>query len=184
MITADDLKFFAAVATAPSLAGAARALDVSPSAVTQRLRQLERRLQVRLVERSSRNMRLTEEGAVLAERGCIVLDELDRIADELRRRTGLITGCLRVAAPFGFGREHIAPAMAAMSVLNPELELALWLFDDPGSSLSAAHWDVLIQVGPIKDSRLTMRRLAPNRRVLCAAPAYLKQYGELTDPRN
>lgn len=127
-------------------------------------------------------MRLTEEGALLAERGAAVLSGIDGIVDELARRSGRITGCLRVAAPFGFGREHVAPAMAAMSARHPGLELLLWLFEDPASSLSAANWDVLIHVGPLKESLLTMRRLAPNRRIVCAAPSYLERYGQPASP--
>lgn len=184
MLTSEDLKFFTVIAGAPTLAAAARALDVTPSAVTQRLRQLELRLKVRLVERSSRRMRLTEEGALLAERGGAILGGIDEILDELGRRTDRVTGCLRVAAPFGFGREHVAPAMAAMKVRHPDLELLLWLFEDPASSLTAANWDVLIHVGPLKESLLTMRRLVPNRRILCASPAYLERHGRPCDPED
>jgi DNA-binding transcriptional LysR family regulator len=182
MITADDLKFFAAVATAPSLAAVSRALDISPSAVTQRLHQLERRLRVRLVERSSRRMRLTEEGALLAERGRAVLSSMDEIVDELGRRSSRVTGCLRIAAPFGFGREYVAPVMAKLGARHPELELLLWLFDDPASALGGANWDILIHVGPLRESLLTMRRLAPNRRILCAAPSYLERHGQPDSP--
>ena len=182
MISTQDLQFFAVVASAPSLAAAARALDVTPPAVTQRLRQLEHRLQVRLVERSSRRLRLTEEGALLADKGAAIVGDIEAIVDELSRRRSRVTGCLRVAAPFGFGRVHIAPAMALARARHPELDLRLWLFEDPAGSLNADNWDVLIHVGPLADSRLTMRRLAPNRRILCAAPAYLDERGRPDHP--
>lgn len=182
MVTSQDFQFFAVVAASQSLAAAARELGVTPSAVTQRLRQLEQRLRVRLVERSSRRLSLTEEGALLAARGSAVLAQIDGIADELARRSACVTGRLRVAAPFGFGRAHVAPVMAAMRSQHPEVELVLWLFQDPANGLSADSWDVMIHVGPLADSSLTLRRLAPNRRILCAAPSYVELHGAPTRP--
>lgn len=177
MISSHDLQFFAVVAASPSLAAAARALGVTPPAVTQRLRQLEARLKVRLAERSGRRLRLTAEGALLAERGAGVLAEMAGIAESIADRRQAVLGHLRVAAPFGFGRAYVAPAMAALKAEHPEVELTLTLFEDPAGSLSAGSWDVLVQVGPLADSALTLRRLAPNRRLLCAAPSYLARRG-------
>lgn len=177
MITSQDLQFFAVVAASPSLAAAARALDVTPPAVTQRLRQLEERLKVRLAERSGRGLQLTAEGVLLAERGARVLGEMTAILESIADRRQAVLGHLRVAAPFGFGRAYVAPAMAALKAEHPELELTLTLFEDPAGSLSAGSCDVLVQVGPLADSSLTLRRLAPNRRLLCAAPSYLARRG-------
>ncbi|PZP40430.1 MAG: LysR family transcriptional regulator [Azospirillum brasilense] len=176
MIGSQDLQFFTVVAGAPSLVAVARSLGVTPSAVTQRLRQLEERLQVRLVERSSRRLQLTTEGLLLAERGATVLDEMAAIAEELATCRNVVTGQLRVAAPFGFGRAYVAPAMAALRAIHPEVELVLTLFEDPAYSLHDGRWDVLIHVGPLADSGMVMRRLAPNRRILCAAPSYLAEH--------
>src|SRR5688500_5378860 len=104
MLSVEDLRFFAMVARSPTLAAAARALDVSPSAVTQRLRQLEARLKVRLVDRSTRRLVLTDEGELLAERGRAVVGAVEEITEALPTRRGSVTGRLRVVAPFGFGR--------------------------------------------------------------------------------
>lgn len=176
MIGSQDLQFFSVVAGAPSLAAAARSLDVTPSAVTQRLRQLEERVRTRLVERSSRRLQLTAEGLLLAERGATVLKEMKAITEALATCRNAVTGQLRVAAPFGFGRTHVAPAMAALRAEHPEVELALTLFEDPAHSLDNGRWDVLIHVGPLASSSMVMRRLAPNRRILCAAPSYLARH--------
>ncbi|MXQ11729.1 LysR family transcriptional regulator [Microvirga makkahensis] len=176
MITSQDLELFGVVSGVSSLAAAARALDVTPSAVTQRLRQLEQRLGVRLLERTSRRLHLTAEGQLLAQRGAEVLANLEELAEALVERREVVTGHLRVAAPFGFGRRYVASAMAALRTRHPEVKLTLTLFEDP-VGLRGDAWDVLIHVGPLTDSALTLHRLAPNRRILCAAPSYLERHG-------
>jgi DNA-binding transcriptional LysR family regulator len=176
MITSHDLEFFGIISTAPSLAAAARALDVTPPAVTQRLRQLEQRLGVQLLERTSRRLHLTAEGQLLAQRGAEILADMEKMTEALLERRHVVTGHLRVAAPFGFGRRYIAPAMATLRERHPEVQLTLSLFEDP-VGLRSDTWDVLIHVGPLADSTLLLHRLAPNRRILCAAPSYVKRYG-------
>ncbi|MEZ0212541.1 MAG: LysR family transcriptional regulator [Xanthobacteraceae bacterium] len=183
MISSQDLAFFRAVSGSSSLAAAARLLNISPSAVTQRLSGLEERIGVRLFNRSSRRLEITAEGRFLAERGASVLAELDDIADTLSEARNAVSGHLRVAAPFGFGRKHVAPAMAALRSAHPELELTLSLFDDP-LMVGPDSWDVMIHVGMLTDSTLTTVRLAANKRLLCAAPAYIAQHGAPTRPND
>lgn len=181
MLHSDDLKFFQVVSGAVSLAAAARALDISPSAVTQRLSSLERRVGVRLLNRSSRRLELTAEGRLLAERGASVLAEIDGIVDVLSRATETVSGHLRVAAPFGFGRRHVAPTMARLRAEHPEVPLTLSLFQDP-LVVDKEAWDVMIHVGHLANSELTAVRLAVNRRILCAAPAYIARNGQPKTP--
>lgn len=114
MLTSQDLSFFSAVARARSLAAAARELDVTPPAVSQRLQGLEARLGVRLVNRAGRRLTLTAEGTLLAEQGSDVLERMEGISASLLQRRNTVSGRLHVAAPFGFGRAHVAPAMAEM----------------------------------------------------------------------
>lgn len=177
MLNSQDLQFFAVIATSTSLAAAARTLDVSPPAVSQRLQQLEKRLGVRLVDRSSNRLHLTAEGEVLSGRGAEVLHEIEGIAVTLAERQGAVIGPLRVAASFGFGRAYVTAAMATMRRKYPQVDLTLTLFDHPMGSVRTDNWDVLIHVGALVDSSLTLRRLAPNRRILCAAPSYLENQG-------
>jgi DNA-binding transcriptional LysR family regulator len=181
MISSSDLQFFSVLREAASLAAASRALGVSPSAVTQRLRSLESRLGIRLVDRSSRRLQLTAEGHMLAAQGAAVLAQIDLLTENLGTRRNAVTGHLRVAAPFGFGRRHVAPAMESLRAAYPEVELTLSLFDDP-AHLRSESWDVLIHVGPLRDSTMTMVRLAPNRRVLCTAPSYIARHGMPESP--
>lgn len=176
MLSSDDLLFFLALASANSLTDAARKLDVTPSAVTQRLAGLERRLGIGLVDRSGRRMALTDEGELLAERASGICADLGGLADALASRRGQVAGHLRVLAPLGFGQRYVAPAIARFRRQCPEVTATLTLSDRPGS-LATHTWDVLIHIGELRDSALVMHRLARNRRVLCAAPAYLKRRG-------
>ncbi|MBO1113484.1 LysR family transcriptional regulator [Bordetella petrii] len=181
MLSSDDLLFFLALASANSLADAARKLDVTPSAVTQRLIGLERRLGIGLVDRSGRRMALTDEGELLAERARGICADLGGLADALASRRGQVAGHLRVLAPLGFGQRYVAPAIARFRRQCPEVTATLTLSDRPGS-LAAHTWDVLVHIGELRDSALVMHRLAPNRRVLCAAPSYLKRRGAPAHP--
>ncbi|BAQ46471.1 MULTISPECIES: LysR family transcriptional regulator [Methylobacterium] len=174
MIATDDLRFFLAIAEAPSLAAASRALDVSPPAVTQRLRALEERLGTHLVDRPGRHLALTDEGEVLAERGRAILDALGELDEALAARRGQVVGHLRVVAPLGFGRRHVAPVAAAFQAAHPEVAIDLTLSDRLGS-VPEGTFDLAVHVGEIAGAApgLIARRLAPNARIVCAAPAYL-----------
>lgn len=176
-----DLRFFVAVATAPSLAAASRALDVTRSAVTQRLSQLEARLRCRLLDRSTRHLKLTEEGQLLLSRARGLLDDLDELSDTLGFRQDVVSGHLRIAAPLGFGRRYVAPVAAAFREHNPAVTLTLTLTERPAIA-AEDNWDLIIHIGELKNSSLVMVRLAPNDRVACASPAYLAAHGEPAAP--
>lgn len=183
MITTDDIRFFLAIAAARSLAAAARALDVTPSAVSQRLQSLEQRLGVQLVSRSARRLTLTDEGELLVLRGGTLLDESMELTDALQARRGTIAGHLKILAPLGFGRRYIAPAVAVFRSRHPEVSVELELSDRPARAAAGA-WDVMIHIGMLKDSTLRLQRLAPNERFLCASPAYLKRKGMPASPQD
>ena len=177
----EDLRFFVVVANAPSLAAASRSLDVSRSAVTQRLAQLESRLRCRLLDRTTRHVRLTEEGRLLLDRADGLLRDLDELAGTLGVRHDLVSGHLRIAAPLGFGRKYVAPAVGAFRKLNPAVTTTLVLTDRPAVS-AESNWDLVIHIGELRSSSLIMVRLAPNSRVVCASPAYLAEHGEPAQP--
>ncbi|AWN47401.1 LysR family transcriptional regulator [Methylobacterium terrae] len=183
MLGTDDLRFFLAIADAASLAAAARALDVSPPAVTQRLRGLEERLGVHLVDRTGRHLALTDEGELVAERGRAVLDALGDLDEALAARRGRVVGHLRIVAPLGFGRRHVAPVAASFQEDHPEVAIDLVLSDRLGG-VPEGTFDLAIHVGEIARAApgLIARRLAPNDRVVCAAPAYLAARGTPARP--
>ncbi|HET6970898.1 MAG TPA: LysR family transcriptional regulator [Phenylobacterium sp.] len=173
MLTSDDLAFFAVLAGSSSLAESARRLNVTPPAVTQRLRALEARVGVRLVDRSARQLSLTDEGALVAAHGLVVSDALESLAEALADRRSTVSGHLRIAAPHGFGRMHVAPVVGAFARAHRGATVSLELSDHPGVRLLETC-DVVVHIGPPGPPSQIVTTLAPNRRILCAGPGYLE----------
>jgi DNA-binding transcriptional LysR family regulator len=183
MIQLSDLEFFSTLAQSASLAATARALNVSSSAVTQRLQDLERRVGAQLIDRGSRRVVLTDEGEMLAQRGAVISEAVSELSDALTQRDDVVRGRLRVVAPFGFGRAYIAPIVDRFAAQHPSVEVELTLTDRLQRH-PMTQWDMAILIGQRRDARLTMRPLAPNGRILCATPAYLAQAGTPQSPRD
>ena len=183
MLSTDDLRFFVVVAASNSLAAAARALNVTPPAVTQRLRVVEGRLGLRLVDRSGRRMVLTDEGDYLVGGARRILEEIGELSDTLLARRAVVSGHLRVIAPLGFGRRYVAPAVAQFRVIHPEVSLSLTLSDRP-ARLGDDAWDLMIYVGHLDNSTLIAQTLAFNERFVCAAPEYLVRSGIPKTPKD
>lgn len=175
MIRSEDLRFFAVVSAEPSLAAAARTLNVTPSAVTQRLKALEALFGFRLTHRNGRQMILTEEGHLLAERGGNILREMDALSETVQARRQTISGNLRVLAPFGFGRQHVASICADFQQQYPAVTVDLFLSGKLGRHPDQP-WDVAVHIGQLADSTLRARKLARNKRLLCASPLYLVRH--------
>lgn len=169
------LRFFVAVTEGGSLAEAARRMDVTASAVSQRLRQLETRLGLQLVHRSTRRFSLTDEGALFYAGAVGLLAELDALIDTVRARSGEVAGTLRVCAPLGFGRHHLAAAIADFHTLHPRLMVSLTL-SDVVSVADANRFDMIVHIGSLTDSSMVAYPIAPNARFVCAAPAYLARH--------
>jgi len=183
MLTSDDIAFFSVLAGAKSLAEAARTLNVTPPAVTQRLRTLEERVGVRLVDRSGPRLSLTEEGSLIASHGRVVTDALETLTEALADRRGAVSGHLTVAAPHGFGRLHVAPVIDAFARGHPKVTVALELSDHPAARLIDS-FDVVIHIGAPARMDDIVTTLAPNRRILCAAPDYLDNVPAIHSPRD
>lgn len=181
MLSADDLELFATIGASASLAAAARTLGVTPPAVSQRLTQIERRLGLRLVERTGKGLRITTDGELLLSRSNAILDQLSALQEELAERRGVTTGILRLVAPLGFGRQYITPLVVEYHNSRPDVRVELMLSDRPGNDLATAG-DILIHIGEMRDSEQIATVVAPNRRILCAAPSYIAHHGEPTEP--
>jgi DNA-binding transcriptional LysR family regulator len=181
MLNSDDLAFFEAVSRAQSLADAARKLDVTPSAVTQRLRALEARAGVRLVDRSGRRLTLTDAGILVVAHGGIVAGAIEMLTEALRDRSSIVSGHLRVAAPSGFGRTYIAPIVSEFARAHPKATVALDLSDHPVARLVDSY-DVVIHIGAPPPLDATVTTLAENRRVICASPQYLEGAPPIQSP--
>jgi DNA-binding transcriptional LysR family regulator len=181
MLSTDDLKFIAAVTQAPSLSAAARQLNVTPPAVSQRLRALEARLGVSLLDRGAGRITLTDEGELLTEWSARILAEIEEVSERLCERKGVVAGHLRVAGPTGFGRRHIAPVVMEFSRLHPDVRIGLELSDNP-IRLKPSAWDIVIHIGELHSQPFQMLTLAPNDRLLCASPGYLARRGTPRTP--
>jgi LysR family transcriptional activator of dmlA len=177
-----DLSFFSLLAKHGCLTAAAQQLGVTPPAVSKRLAAIEQRLGVRLLQRTTRRISLTPEGETYLVEGARVLHELETLERTVAGSRALPQGLMRVCATLGFGRKHIAPALSAFARQFPEVEVQLHLTDRP-VNLVEQGFDLQIRLGELPDARLTARLLAHNRRVLCAAPAYLRRAGEPAAPR-
>lgn len=176
-----ELGFFTTLATAGSLSAAARDLGITTAAVSKRLGQMETRIGMPLVTRTTRRMSLTPEGEVLLEHARRILGELDDLQQLLTSAKGRPSGLLRVNATLGFGRMHVAPVIAEYSRMYPEVDVQLQLSADP-PPLSEDAFDVCVRFGEPPDARIVARKLAPNRRLLVASPRYLREHGTPQTP--
>jgi len=182
MVQLEDLRLVDALARAPSLSAAARALNVTPPALSMRLSRLEQRLGLALAVRSARQLSLTGEGQHLAQQATELLARMEALPDLLRADPGRLAGSLRVSAPFGFGRHHVAPLLAQFSALHPAVQLHLDLQETPWPDRRNA--DLVVHVGSVRDSSWVARTLSVNERWLCASPRYLKVRGTPREPRD
>lgn len=178
-----ELGFFTTVAVSGSLSAAARDLGISTAAVSKRLGQMEARIGMPLVTRTTRRMGLTPEGEVLLEHARRILGEIDDLEQLLTSAKGRPSGLLRVNATLGFGRMHVAPVIAEYSRMYPEVDVQLQLSADP-PPLSEDTFDVCVRFGEPPDTRVVARKLAPNRRLLCASPKYLAERGTPQTPQD
>ncbi|MDB5990095.1 MAG: LysR family transcriptional regulator [Herbaspirillum sp.] len=171
-----ELAFFVLLAKHANLSATARELDLTPPAVTKRLAMLERRLGVRLVNRTTRRLSLTSEGEIYLAHASRILAEINEMEDLVSSSRATPRGLLRVNAPLGFGRTTLAPLMSEYAKRNPEVEVQLELTDRP-VDLVEQGFDLAVRFGELPDTRLSARRILPNRRFLCASPTYLQQHG-------
>jgi DNA-binding transcriptional LysR family regulator len=178
-----DLYLFALVARHRNLAAAARELGVTPPAVSKRLARLERRLGVRLTNRTTRRLTLTPEGELYLANGSRILDELSELEQLVTRGRGEPTGLLRVNASYGFGRTHVAPAVSRFVARFPAMKIQLHLTDRP-QNLQEEGFDLGIRFGKAPDMRVNARLLLKNRRLVCASPAYLERSGRPSTPQD
>ena len=183
MTTDSELAFFCLLIKQGSLAATARELNLTPPAVSRRLSLLEDRLGVRLLNRTTRRISPTNEGEVYFQNAQRILSDIDEMEQLVSSSRAAPKGLLRVNAPMGFGRSYIAPAISKFTKNFPDVEVQLHLTDRT-VGLPDEGVDVSIRFGDIPDSRLIAKKIAFNRRLLCATPAYLKRSGVPTNPHD
>lgn len=174
---------FVRVAEQGSFANAGKALGISASAVSKSVARLEERLQLRLFQRTTRALSLTDEGRLFFERCNRILAELDDAEQSMLERAASPTGVLKVELPAALGRLLIAPALGTLTERYPKLRVEA-SFNDQLSDLIEAGLDAVVRIGEPRDSRLMVKRVGTVRYIVCAAPAYIEANGEPQNPED
>src|SRR6188508_1180025 len=176
-----EITVFARIVGTGSLSAAARDLRMSPALVSRRLAALEARLGVRLINRTTRSLHLTDEGAAYYETCTRLLAEIEEADAAVSAGRADPRGILRVALPASFGNQHVAPLVPRFVARYPDVQLALSL-SDRNVNVVEEGFDLAVRIADLADSSLAARKLAPNKRVVCASPAYLARHGTPRTP--
>jgi DNA-binding transcriptional LysR family regulator len=177
----DAIPVFVAVVQKRSFSAAARALDVSKSAVSKRINRLEQQLGVRLLHRTTRKLSLTEAGERYFEHAVQAVKAATQAEDAATELQGEPQGRLKVSSSMSFGRLHVAPLIPRFMQRYPKLQVDL-VMDDRNVDLVADGIDIAIRSGTLADSTLIARKLSPLRQMLCASPDYIRRHGEPMSP--
>lgn len=171
-----EIENFVRIVENGGIGTAAERLNVAKSAVSRRLKELETRLGVKLINRTTRRLSLTETGRAYFERCQRIMADLEEADDAAGLAHGTLSGRLRVAAPLSFGNRHLAPTVARFLDMHPQIVIDLDL-NDRRVDLVADGFDVAIRIGNMEDSTLIARKIAVSRSVLCAAPEFVGMHG-------
>lgn len=172
----DDLRLFCVVVRHRSFAETARQLGISKAVVSKRMALLEAAVQAQLLHRSTRQLTLTAQGEIVHQWAQRIGEDVDLMGQAISHEKAAPEGVLRLCSSAGFGRSQLAPALSALASRYPQLEIQLELFDRP-VDLVEEGFQLDIRIGHVHENHVIKRRIAANRRVLCAAPAYLAAHG-------
>ncbi|WP_437300250.1 LysR family transcriptional regulator [Sorangium sp. So ce426] len=181
MISLAAIELLVATVETGSFSGAARRLGVTPSAVSRRVMRLEQELGVALLARTTRSLRLTDDGQAFYARCVRIVEELGEATEAIARASKKPVGLLRVDAPVALGRDVIAPGLPRFAARYPDVRINLTLRDQHVDPV-AEGLDLLVRIGPLGDSSLVARRLGASRLVHCAAPSYIARRGAPATP--
>jgi LysR family transcriptional regulator, transcriptional activator for dmlA len=176
-----EMAFFSELVRSGSFSAAARELGISTAAVSKRLALMEARLRVTLLHRTTRRSSLTPEGELYLSHARRILAEIDDMEQQVCGVRAAPSGLLRVNATLGFGRSHLSPLISTFVKAHTQVQVQLQLTVNP-PPLTDDVFDVCIRFGEPPDARILARRIAANRRLLCASPAYLALYGTPRTP--
>ncbi|MRI33109.1 LysR family transcriptional regulator [Endozoicomonas sp. OPT23] len=173
----DHLKLFVRLAATSNISQAGQELGISPAVASSHINKLEQQLGVRLVHRTTRRVSLTEEGRTFLPHAEEVLGSVDAAKAAIGVGSSSPKGTLRISAPASFGCMHLMPALTEFMSIYPDLTVDLRLTDTI-VDLVEGGFDIAIRNAGLKDSSLIARKLAPDKRILCASPNYLSRFGE------
>lgn len=168
---------FVEVVRQESFAGAARELGITTSAVSKQIQNLEAGLKTKLLNRTTRRVSLTEEGAVFFERASHALEDIKEATNQVNELKATPRGPLRISAPMSFGARHLTRPIAEFARLYPDVRLDVQ-FDDRVIDISEEGFDLTLRIGALKDSSMISRKLADCPIYICASPEYLERHGE------
>ena len=172
----EDLRLFCVVVRNRSFAETARELGISKAVVSKRIALLEAAVQEKLFHRTTRNVLLTAQGEIVHQWAQRILEDVDLMGEAISLEKAAPGGLLRICSSTGFGRSRLSPALSELARRFPLLEIQVELLDRP-VDLVDEGFQLDIRIGQVRESNVIKRRIARNRRVLCASPAYLAQYG-------
>lgn len=175
------IAIFLEVVKHQSFAGAARSLGMTGPAVSKQLQALEDKLGVRLLHRTTRQVTLSEEGAIYSERARKALEDLNEAEQQIQELKACPTGILRINAPMSFGKRYLTQPIAAFAKEYPDVQMEVD-FDDRRVDMIAEGYDVMVRIGALEDSSLIARRLATCPIILCASPGLVEQCGQIRSP--
>lgn len=175
------MRVFTRVARLGGFSAAARELALSTTAVSRHVSQLEEHLQVRLLQRTTRRLSLTDAGLAYLQRSERILADINELEEALSEGQKNPRGRLRITAGVSFAQEQLNAVMPEFLERYPELEVELLLSDRP-LDLVGEGLDVAVRIGRLPDSSLIARRLAPIHHVVCASPAYIAEHGSVASP--
>ena len=178
-----DMTLFISIVKNQGLAAAGRELGLSPATVTARLQALEDRYGVKLLNRSTRHLSLTESGIMYHQASLDIIDSVKETENLLQTGSQEVRGTIKIAAPRDIGKQYISPIISAFCELYPDVVPYLYL-DDKLTNLAESGIDIVIRYGELADSNLISRKLASSRRVLCATPQYLANKGTPITPQD
>ncbi|HSV35771.1 MAG TPA: LysR family transcriptional regulator [Ramlibacter sp.] len=178
-----EMRVFAGVLDAGSFVAAAQALGMSKAAVSRYVSDLEQRLGVRLMQRTTRKLSLTQEGEVFLARAREILASVEASEAELSTRTDSASGLLKISVPVSFGIQHLAPLWGEFLDAHPRVSLDVQLADRV-IDLVDEGFDLAVRIARLPDSSLISRKLASTRLVLCASPSYLERRGAPRHPQD
>jgi len=177
----EDMQTFVRVVEAGSITKAAEQMNTVKSAVSRRLSELEKRLGVTLLTRTTRSQKLTESGQSYYQQCLRIIDDVAEVESSVRNEHCALSGRIKIAAPLSFGLSHLSQALRKFNEINPDIYFDVD-FNDRKVDLIEEGFDLAVRIGRLEDSTLIAKRLMKGRIVLCASPAYLEQYGTPQTP--
>lgn len=178
----DEIAAFLAVASQGSFVGAGRLLQRHPTVVSKRLAAMEKRLGVRLVERSTRQVRITDVGTKLELRLRAAIELMNEAQQQAAEGASEIRGTLRLALPAAMGRRWLGPMLPEFLDAHPHVSI-LADYNERLVDIIDEGFDVAIRIGELEDNRLIARKLSDHRRILCASPGYIEKHGMPETPQ-